>query len=262
VSAIALLTDFGHSDPFVGVMKGVIASIAPTASVIDLCHDVPPQSTRRAGLALEAALPFFPPRTIFVVVVDPGVGSHRRILALSTRYGVVLAPDNGLVGVALAKRSILAVHEVRRPDLYLEPLSQTFHGRDVFSPIAAHLANGLAVDELGPIVTDYERDQLPTARRSKRQGRRVLTGEVIDVDRFGNLLTNVRPRARETLVDFEIGGGRVRSLSESYSAVEEGQLLAVVSSTGRVELALRNGSAKDALSADVGSRVSCVVVES
>ena len=240
-------------------MKGVIASIAPDVRVVDLCHEIPPQSTRRGGLALAMALPYFPRGTVHVAVVDPGVGSRRKILAFSLRGSIVLAPDNGLIGIVAKPSEIAAVHAVSRRDLWLEPPSRTFHGRDIFAPVAARLASGLSIGELGPSVARYRREELPRPRRSRRQGAVVLRGEVIDADRFGNLMTNLRLKDGDAVAEIRIAGRSVHGLATSYASVRKGALLAIVGSTGYVEIAARGGDAGADLGAAVGQRVEAIL---
>jgi len=181
---IALLTDFGHGDPYLGIMRGVILSINPQAQVVDLCHEVLPQNVFQAAFLLRAAYPYFPTGTIFVAVVDPGVGSARRILCLDTQCHLFLAPDNGLLSLIAAPGRWRHVTSRR---YFLNPVSHTFHGRDIFAPVAAHLSLGLDPGELGPVVADPV--QLP-AHIPQRFGDE-LRARVVHIDHFGNLITNV-----------------------------------------------------------------------
>src|SRR5258707_11254834 len=183
---ITLTTDFGLRDPFVGTMKGVILSICATARLVDLTHDVEPQDLLGAGLALEAALPFFPDGTVHLAVVDPGVGSGRRALAVGVGEHYLVGPDKGVLTPALRRARWTAV-ELTAPEYRLPEVSRPFHGRDVFAPAAAYLAAGVPLERLGPVVGDPVLRPIPVSRLEGD----VLVGEVLAVDRFGNLLTSI-----------------------------------------------------------------------
>ena len=201
--------------------------------------------------------PWFPDGTVHVGVVDPGVGSDRRILAFASGESVFLAPDNGLIGYVLSRRQIDRVVEVKRRRFFLRPVSRTFHGRDVFAPVAAWLARGVAIDELGPAVDDYLREELPRPRCRRAEGAVTERGEVIDVDRFGNAMTNLRLRSGCRFVELRLGETRIRRLSRSYASVAAGELLAIVGSTGFIEVARSCGDAAATDGIGVGER--CVV---
>ncbi len=236
---IALLTDFGLADPWVGVMKGVIAGIAPGVLTVDLSHGVPAQDVRTAAIHLDAAWRYFPVGAVFLCVVDPGVGTARRPIAARCEGRFFVAPDNGLLG-------LLPDPEVRlvTAPWGLPNPSRTFHGRDVFAPVAARLASGAAFETAGPRVTDYGRLSLPAPDGNR--------GEVILVDRFGNLLTNLPGRDSGVV---EVAGHDAPVVT-TYGAVPTGALLAHTGSTGRLEVALRDGSAATRLRVGVGAGVS------
>ncbi|MDE2292933.1 MAG: SAM-dependent chlorinase/fluorinase [Elusimicrobia bacterium] len=230
----ALLTDFGHEDHFVGVMKGVILSRAPGARLVDLCHGVAPQDVRGAALRLRASVRYFPEGTLFVCVVDPGVGSPRPILWARTQEHQFLAPDNGLLSWVGPFRRL---RRVENRGLFLKPVSRTFHGRDVFAPAAAALLAGLKPSELGPEAAGMVSWPYPAPRRVAGRWR----GEVLTVDRFGNAVTNLEPRhvgARRVLE----ACGRRFPLRTHYACVAEGRPVAVVGSSGSIELSLRGGN--------------------
>jgi S-adenosylmethionine hydrolase len=248
---IALLTDFGLRDAFAGVMKGVIAQGAPGARVIDLTHEIPPQDVRAAAVVLWTAYRYFPPRTIFVPVVDPGVGTRRRILAAETAEGVFLAPDNGLLTLVFrdsppCRVVTVQAHRYRRPDL-----SATFHGRDLFAPVAARLARGLAVSRLGPPARDWV--TLPFGAPVRRTGGGA--GEVLHVDRFGNAMTNLPGAWGRLGAAVFVRGRRVTEVVTAYGDVPRGRALAVVSSAGTLEIAVNGGDAADRFKLRPGSRV-------
>jgi len=246
---IVLATDFGHS-AYVGVMKGVIATIAPGAQVIDLTHDISPQDVIEGLWHLRAALPYFPKGSIFVAVVDPGVGGARRPICVDGGDVLAVGPDNGILAFIPAEQR-RAIYAIEDEKYILHPKSAAFHGRDFFAPAAAHLANGVDPAQLGPREDNIV--ELPWSfPRPVADG---LEGAVIFVDRFGNLITNIEgarvpPGALVTLEKTLIGAPRQR-----YSDVEPGRPLALIGSSGFIEIALRNGSAHSALRLGKGARV-------
>ncbi len=239
VPPIVLLTDFGLRDPFVGVMKGVIAGIAPGARTIDLSHDIPPQDVRAAAVQLWTAYRFFPPRSVFVAVVDPGVGTRRRILAAETPAGIFLAPDNGLLTLVLRDAPPRRVVSVEARRYRLPAVSATFHGRDVFAPAAAHLARGLRPARLGPRVRAWTVLPFAAPRRTRSGG----TGEVLQVDRFGNAVTNLPGAWARRGASVTVRGRRIATVVGTYGDVPRGRPAAVVSSVGTLEIAVNGGSA-------------------
>ena len=252
---ITLTTDFGLQDPFVGIMKGVILSICPSACLVDLTHDVEPQDILGAALALEAALPFFPDGTVHLAVVDPGVGSARRPLAVRIRGHYLVGPDNGVLTPALLGSQRTAV-ALTAPEYRLPQVSRTFHGRDVFAPAAAYLAAGIPLERLGPTVAD---PVLRPIAGSRLEGE-TLVGEVLAVDRFGNLLTSIEATALAGFagggpVVVEVAGQPVAGLVDAYADGGDGRPAAIVGSTGRVEIFVRCGSARQALGVGRGAPV-------
>jgi S-adenosyl-L-methionine hydrolase (adenosine-forming) len=258
---ITLLTDFGTADAFVGIMKGVILGIDPQARVVDLTHAVPPQQVLPAALLLHHAVPFFPPGTIHVAVVDPGVGTGRRALLIETAHGLLVGPDNGVLSLAAAGAPRRVVRHLTNAALFRHPVSQTFHGRDVFAPVAAHLARGADPAACGPVVDAIVELRVAVAHQSARQ----ITGEVVYTDRFGNLLTNIAADALSRFpahaLSVSIRATRVAGPVQSYAAVAPGMPLAIVGSWGMLEIAVRNGSAADSFAAEPGTPVT-VAVES
>lgn len=248
---VTLLTDFGLSDPFVGIMKGVILARHRQATVIDLCHGIPPQSVADAAFWLERSYGWFPPGSVHVAVVDPGVGSARRILAARAHGHLFLAPDNGLLAPSLSG----AGAEVRAVDgnqLGLPTPSATFHGRDVFAPVAADLASGaLAFADVGPAAS-----ALPCVLAAPEQDAEALRGEVISVDRFGNLITNLERRALDAIGARRVlVGGREVAVRRTYADAEPGELLALINAFEVLELAVRDGSAQQQLGLGRGTPV-------
>jgi S-adenosyl-L-methionine hydrolase (adenosine-forming) len=251
---IVLLTDFGARDVFVGVMKGVIAGIAPGAVVVDLTHEVPPQDVRTAAVHLWMAYRYFPPRTVFVSVVDPGVGTRRRILAAETAEGIFLAPDNGLLTRVLRESPPRRVVSVDARRHGLPAVSATFHGRDVFAPVAARVARGLAVAGLGPAVRDWVELPLAAPERTARGG----SGTILLVDRFGNAMTDIPGGWARPGDLLRVRGRPVAEVVAAYGDVPRGRVAAVVSSAGTLEIAVNGGSAARRLGLEAGMSVTLI----
>lgn len=255
---IALLTDFGTRDGFVAAMKGAALSVNPDARFLDISHEIAPQSVLEGALVLRSVFAYLPAGAIVVAVVDPGVGSARAILAARALGRVLLAPDNGLIAPILEENPAQAVHRVTARRFFREPVHPTFHGRDVFAPVAAHVSLGVSLDALGERAAAYEPLPLPRAQAS--QGG--VAGEVIHIDRFGNLVTSLREsdlggngrRDARLAIGDDVIDGVSRTYSDSSS-----ELCAVVGSWGYVEIALRGGSAARRLGASRGTPVRLLV---
>ena len=258
---IAILTDFGYRDHYVGAMKGVIASIAPATPVIDITHGIPPQNVAAGAIALRQSWRFFPPRTIFLAVVDPGVGTARLPIAIETRTGArFVGPDNGLLSAAADEAGIRAIAELRTPRYRLPRPSATFHGRDIFAPAAAWLSKGVKLTALGPRLKAITRlDAAPEPTESGRE----LRGTVIYVDAFGNLVSNI---SREVFEHFaaRFRSGRVsvrikrRAPAEMYKAYHDAPPRAPLATFGSfemLEVAVRDGSAAAYFAAGAGTRI-------
>jgi S-adenosylmethionine hydrolase len=244
---IALTTDFGTRDWFAGTMKGVILGINPRAEVVDLTHEIAPGDIRSGAFALNAACHFFPKGTIHVAVVDPGVGSSRRAITVQTTDYIFVGPDNGVLSWALAKQEIKAGHELENADYFLPDVSATFHGRDVFAPVAAHLSRGVPVRKLGPRLKEFVLLPWPEAVRNRRG----IEGEVIFIDRFGNAITNIPTTAfaqlRRARAAVFLGGKCVCPLGDFYESVPKGKPVAVPGSSGFIEIAINGGNAAQRL---------------
>jgi S-adenosyl-L-methionine hydrolase (adenosine-forming) len=252
---VTILTDFGLDDAYVGIVKGVILAINPAAHLVDLTHAVPPQDVLRGALALDTAYRFFPPGTVHLAVVDPGVGGPRRALALSVDGHYFVGPDNGLFGFLLAAPRLRAVRLASPAYRRGGTVSRTFHARDVFAPAAAHCSLGVPLERFGPPVHDPVRLDWP---RPSRVGRR-LVGRVLLADRFGNLLTNLAPAdlpgpAADCVL--EIAGQRIEGIVGTYGERPLRALGSVVDSSGRLEVFVREGSARDRLGVGPGAAVS------
>lgn len=249
---IALLTDFGYTDPFVGMMKGVILGIDPQARLIDLTHQIEPGDIVGGALALKQSLAYFPPGTVFLGVVDPGVGSGRAPVLVESGERFLVGPDNGLFYPAV-EGAEFSVWRLDNPVYHLPRVSSTFHGRDIFAPVSAHLSRGVPPKELGSSLPGLLRLELP---QPEREGN-LLKGEVIQVDRFGNLLTNLTEAdlGGEKIKTIRVRGVEIAGLSSHYSQVPPGGLLALMSSFSRLEIAANQGSAASILKAARGSKL-------
>ncbi len=256
MSIITLTTDFGLADGYVGTMKGVILGIDPTATIVDISHDIAPQDVREAAYTLYTAYPYFPQGTIHVVVVDPGVGSERRAIALRMPQATFVAPDNGALSYVVAGERVEEIVHLTNPRHHLSPVSHTFHGRDIFAPAAAHLARGIRLAELGEPLTDIVTFPLP---RPQVRPDGVVVGQVIHVDRFGNLTTSIMPKdwtdrlLREGII--EIKGQSIRGIANNYAEGTPGKLQALIGSSNHLEIAVSGGSAAQSLEAEVGDEV-------
>lgn len=243
---IALTTDYGTRDGYVGAVKGVIAGLAPRATIVDVSHDVPPQDVQHGAFVLWQVLPHFPPETIHAVVVDPGVGTPRRILAARCHDQVILAPDNGLLSFVLDDWPPRELREVTEESFMRPCRSATFHGRDILAPVAAHVANGVPLGKLGNVVDAWQRLAVRLRAEPMEHG---LRGKVVHADRFGNLVTNVR---RDQLAASGLEAGRVvvcvqgqavGPLRSTFSDVPMGEVVAYPGSSELLEIAVNGGVA-------------------
>lgn len=264
---ITLTTDFGLADEYVGVLKGVILGRAPRVRIVDISHDIPGQDIRRAAAMLSASYPYFPRGTIHLVVVDPGVGSARRIILVAADGHFFLAPDNGILTAMLAPALFEAAFAVNCRELFLQPVSNTFHGRDIMAPVAAALASGIQPTEVGPPLDCQKIVRLPEATVETDSIAGTITGSVTSVDHFGNLRTNIslsdfmglcagsgidpeNPAVSITIKDHTIHG-----LKSSYSATPPGGLLALFGSRNCLEIAANMAEAARILNAGIGNTV-------
>lgn len=255
---ITLLTDFGTADYFVPAVKGTILSLHPTATLIDITHAVPPHDIRSAAFTLNACYRDFPQRTVHLVVVDPGVGSSRRPIVVTAAGHSFVGPDNGVFGFLYRHSVELSVFEVTRRDLFRQPLSATFHARDVFAPVAAYLDQGFEASQLGPRILDYRKFDIPLPQIDPLTAK--LIGEIIHVDRFGNCITNftireLDPEQLSPASRLRIGSNNMVSFGSHFAQAESGELLAYPGSAGFWEIGLWCQSAAAALEAKRGTRV-------
>ncbi len=255
---VTLLTDFGTRDGYVGAMKGIILAACPKAEIVDISHDVPVHDIMAGALTLEAATPYFPPDTLHVVVVDPTVGTDRKILVGRFGRQVYLFPDNGIITLIAAAQPMESLNVALSSELVgARPVSMTFHGRDVFAPLAGRILMGQDIRRLGPSPRAYTLLDIPQAVEDDDG----ISGQVIHIDRFGNLVTNIPAAAMiEKWPDIDgvnatCDGRDAGKFAATYAFVEEQAPLVLMNSSGRVELAVNRGRACDVLSADVGSPV-------
>jgi S-adenosylmethionine hydrolase len=258
---LTLTTDFGMEDGNVGVMKGVILGINPQATIIDLSHDIPPQDIGAAAYVLCRAYEFFPQGTIHVVVVDPGVGTDRRPVAVGTGRALFVAPDNGVLTYVLHHAEQTADHpravHLTNPTYWLPDISHVFHGRDIFAPVAAHLSLDVPLDDLGPPIDDL---LLLSRPHLVRQPAKVV-GQVMHIDHFGNLLTNIPSSDLLSLgqpLTTKVGDALVNGLCKTFAHGHSGELIAYVDSSGHLAIAVVNGSAQALLQTQAGERIEVV----
>ena len=245
---ITLMTDFGTSDHFVGVMKGVILNINPQVRIVDITHAIPPQDVHSAAFIVNSTYRYFPAGTIHVVVVDPGVGSRRRAIICQTDTAYFVCPDNGVLSYVLGNNTAHRVVALGNTDYWLSEVSNTFHGRDIFAPVAAHLSRGISFSQFGDAVNNVVRlpNQIPQVTKT------TIVGSVIWIDRFGNLITNLTP---DMLKSFGMDSGfvvkagmaEIHQLNRAYAESEEGECLAIIGSSGYLEISVNRGSAAQVL---------------
>jgi S-adenosylmethionine hydrolase len=262
---ITLTTDFGNSDHFVGTMKGVILDILPEARIVDICHSVQAFDVLDGALTISQAYSYFPNRTIHVVIVDPGVGTARRpILASSDKYHFV-APDNGVLSLVYAREPRMHVRHITSEHYFLQPVSNTFHGRDIFAPVAAYLAKEVDSLKFGDEVEDYVRFSAP---KPKAVDQNRVRGVVLKVDRFGNLITNITPQDVPMLFAAEgkafkivVGNSEITEIHNAYAEGAPGEVIGVLGSMGFLEIAANRGVAAQLTGAGKGTDVTITLGE-
>ena len=250
MNLITFLSDFGTKSGYVAQMKGVATAIAPQVKCIDISHGIPPQDIQAGALVLQNSVSYFPKGTIHVAVVDPGVGTKRRGIVVLTRTQILVGPDNGLLIPAARSLGTFRVYEITNPLLQREKVSKTFHGRDIFAPIAAHILNGVSFDKIGPEIYDYVDLRFPLAVRKDD----VIDANVLLIDDFGNVITNVEYKQIETMAkpgdEIVLSVGKKKhklKFVESYGFVKKGDLLATVGSSGLLEISINQGNASEFL---------------
>ncbi len=254
---ITLITDFGTKDHYVGAMKGVMLGINPEVALIDVSHEVPAGNVHYGSYMLSQIYPLYPDGTVHLVVIDPGVGSERRPLALMSGNRFFVGPDNGVFTPVLKSGQVHSAVEITEREYFPGRISATFHGRDVFAPVAAHLSLGtVRLRDLGPPAGD------PSILKSYEPevGEDIMRGIIIGCDRFGNLVTNVEEGTLEEFLGesdpvVEVGGRRIEGLKRTYTSVTEGEFLALIGSGGMLEISVNGGSAKESLGVNDGDEV-------
>jgi S-adenosyl-L-methionine hydrolase (adenosine-forming) len=256
-SIITLTTDYGTNDHLVGTVKGVILKINPEATIVDITHNVAPFDLLDGALAIGSAYSYFPPRTIHVVVVDPGVGTERRPLLVSGENQYFVAPDNGVLSLVYEREENIIVRHANAEHYFLQPLSKTFHGRDIFAPVAAWLSKGAQTASMGEEISDYRRFAMP--RPKPVDG--TTKGVVLRVDAFGNLVTNFRREdlpastLQDGAVKFQIGATSVSRLVDTFAQGNDGEPVAYVGSSGYIEIAINKANASRTLALGRGATV-------
>lgn len=254
---ITLTTDYGTNDHLVGTLKGVILKINPDVTIVDITHHVAPYDLLDGALAIGAAYPYFPARTIHVVVVDPGVGTERRPLLVTSENQYFVAPDNGVLSLIYERDPNVVVRHANVEHYYLQPLSKTFHGRDVFAPVAAWLAKSGQTASMGDVIDDYKKFAMPRPKATDA----VLKGSVLRVDSFGNLVTNFRPEdlseeeRKNGKVEMKVGTHDVSRLVDTFALGAAGEPIAYVGSSGYLEIAVNKGNASRTLGLGRGAAV-------
>jgi hypothetical protein len=256
---LTLTTDFGLSDHYVGAMKGVILGICPQAQIVDITHEIGAYDITEGAYTIAQAYRSFPKKTVHVVVVDPGVGTARRPILMEAAGQYFIAPDNGVLSMIYAREK----HKIRliaNDKYYRKPVSQTFHGRDIFSPVGAHIAAGVLPSRMGKAIQDYLR---PAFQTPVRTGKRTWNGQALKVDRFGNIITNYRaeefPDLAARSFAFGVGPQQVSVLARNYAESSPGELFAIVGSSGYYEISLSQASAAKATGCASGSPVELTI---
>jgi len=262
---ITLTTDFGLNDHFVGTMKGVILAIEPEAQIVDICHSVQAFDVLDGALTIAQAYSYFPSGTVHMVIVDPGVGTARRPLLVTSDRHHFVAPDNGVLSLIYQREERLSARHVTGEHYFLQPVSNTFHARDVFSPVAAYLSKGVDPAKFGEGVTDFVRFSAP---KPKLVNETTLRGVVLKVDRFGNLVTNITPQDAPMLFTenasgfkIVIGKREITEIKSAYALGAPGEVFGILGSMGYLEIAANRGAATQILGVGKGSDVNVVLGE-
>jgi S-adenosylmethionine hydrolase len=259
---ITVTTDFGLHDHYVGTMKGVILSVNSDAQIIDISHSVQSFDVLDGALTVAQAYRYFPSDTVHLVVVDPGVGSQRRPILVTTEKHVFVAPDNGVLSLVYEREERISVRHITSEHYFLQPVSATFHGRDIFARVAGYLSKGVEVAKFGDEITDYVRFAAP---KPKAINDRMLRGVVLKVDKFGNIITNVTPAEAPTLFQPEppafkimVGAHEVAKINHAYAEGAPGEPFGILGSMGFLEIAVNRGSAAQALGAQKGTEIGII----
>lgn len=254
---VTLTTDFGLKDPYVAEMKAAILGICPNAAIVDVTHEISKFNIRMGAFMLASAVPYFPDCSVHVAVVDPGVGTQRRPIVIQTKRAFFVGPDNGVLVLAAQKQIIVAIHELANPKLMLQEVSNTFHGRDVFAPAAAHLLNGMKPAEFGPEISEAAKAEFAHVTRKKD----ALVGEVLHVDGFGNVITNidgleVARNHVECSVNVELSSFKLKlAFCKAYGEMNPQEPLVLIGSHGFLEISINQGNAAEKFKTKAGDTV-------
>jgi hypothetical protein len=256
---LTLTTDFGLSDHYVGVMKGVILGICPRAQIVDISHQVKPFEIAEAAYLIAQAYRQFPRKTVHIVVVDPGVGTARRPILMEAAGQYFVAPDNGALAMVYAREKS-KIRLISDDKYFRQPVSATFHGRDIFAPVAAHIAAGAPPSRMGRLIEDYLR---PGFEKPQRTGKRTWSGRILNIDRFGNVVTNFHasdfPNLERQNFSLIFGPHQVSVLARNYAQCGPGELFAIVGSSGYLEVSVNQGSAAKQIGCESGAVVEMTV---
>lgn len=253
---LTLMTDFGTSDHYVGVMKGVILNINPQVQVVDITHAVPPQDIHGAAFLIDSAYRYFPTGTIHVIVVDPGVGSERQAIVCQTPTSYFVCPDNGILTHILRNEEHIHSVQVENSVYFLPQVSNTFHGRDIFAPVAAHLSRGVPIGKLGSTATHPVQLPIPIPHVTDK----AVIGQVIWIDSFGNLVTNISHEVLDSLegrngIVIHAGRAKIDRLNQAYAESAVGEPLAIIGSFNRLEISINQGNASKILGLNRGDAI-------
>ena len=254
---ITLTTDFGLKDPYVAEMKAAILSIRPNTVIVDIAHEIEKFNIRMGAYVLASAVPYFPKGSIHVAVVDPGVGTRRRPIVIETKQNFFVGPDNGLLVLAAGKQGIMRIHELTNPRFMLPKVSHTFHGRDIFAPAAAHLMNGVKPEEFGPEIRKVVQPEFASVTR--RNG--AFVGEVLHVDVFGNIITNINEKEMaqshvKATVSVDLAGYKLKlKLCQAYGETKPHTPLALIGSHGFLEISINQGNAAEKFKTKPGDKI-------
>jgi len=260
---VTLTTDFGVVEHYVGAMKGVICGINPAAQLVDITNSVQSFDILDGAIAISQAYSYFPPDTIHLVIVDPGVGSSRRPILVKAGLHIFIAPDNGVLSLVYDREEAVLVRHITADHYFRQPVSNTFHGRDIFAAVAGYLSKGVELAKFGDEITDYVRFAAP---KPKQAGANSWKGIVLKIDKFGNLITNISPKDipqlfQESRPGFKINVGKaeVTGFHSSYAEGTQGEIFAILGSSGFLEISMNRGSAARTAGADKGAEVSVTV---
>jgi S-adenosylmethionine hydrolase len=260
---VTLTTDFGAKDPYVAEMKAAILKISPDAIIVDITNEIEKFNIPMGAFTLASAAPYFPDGSVHVAVVDPGVGTRRRSIVIQTPQGFFVGPDNGLLILAAEKQGILRIHELSNPRYMLTPISNTFHGRDIFAPAAAHLTRGVTLETLGSEIHDIVHPKFSKLEKKNN----VLFGEILHVDDFGNIITNIdegviSQLCLKAMVSIELSTKRLKlRFCKAYGEVEPHEPLALIGSHGYLEISVNQGNASNEFKTKAGDKIGVLFTE-